>query len=214
MPFFCISEPPTPGSALRLNADVLVVSDRMDPPTALSWMLLEPFDTSLETEMPVRTRSLRATRRVCGGRTRLTPEPGTFPPAVSCARAARSQQASSCTAGPRGQLGSPALGEIFFLKQGATGASVIVLPHRSLTNAISLVLLPISRSTWWSSRLSCSLDTSGVLAPPAGHLGCCWAAAAVWLWLAGAGCPARPPASLCSTREFVAACFREEVSQY
>lgn len=55
MPFFCISEPPTPGSALRLNADVLLVSDSMDPPTALSWILLEPLDTSLGTETRVRT---------------------------------------------------------------------------------------------------------------------------------------------------------------
>lgn len=55
MPFFCISEPLTPGSALRLNADVLLVSDSMDPPTALSWILLEPLDTSLETETRVRT---------------------------------------------------------------------------------------------------------------------------------------------------------------
>lgn len=50
MPFFCISEPLTPGSELRLNAAVLLVSDSMDPPTALSWILLEPLDTSLETE--------------------------------------------------------------------------------------------------------------------------------------------------------------------
>lgn len=152
MPFFCISEPPTPGSALRLNADVLVVSDRMDPPTALSWMLLEPFDTSLETEMPVRTRSLRATRRVCGGRTRLTPEPGTFPPAVSCARAARSQQASSCTAGPRGQLGSPALGEIFFSNK---------VPRAHQLSCCRTALLP-TPSLWSSCRS---------LAPPGGALG-------------------------------------------
>lgn len=108
MPFFCISEPPTPGSALRLNADVLLVSDSMDPPTALSWILLEPLDTSLETETLVRTLD-------CGGRRslhwcrRLTQEPGTFLPAASCAQAARSQPASSCTAEPRDLLGSPAL---------------------------------------------------------------------------------------------------------
>lgn len=108
MPFFCISEPPTPGSALRLNADVLLVSDSMDPPTALSWILLEPFDTSLEMDTRVRTlhggewRSLHWSSR-------LTREPGTFLPAASCAQAARSQQASSCTAEPRDLLGSPAL---------------------------------------------------------------------------------------------------------
>lgn len=37
-----------PGSEHRLIADVLLVSDSMDPPTALSCRLLEPFDTSLK----------------------------------------------------------------------------------------------------------------------------------------------------------------------
>lgn len=58
----------------------------------------------------------------------------------------------------------------------------------SLTMAISRVRLPISRSTWWSSRLSCSQDT----APPAAHLPPTdWAARAL--------------ASLCRSRELLAA---------
>lgn len=40
----------TPGSEHKLNADALFVSDSMDPPTALSGRLLEPFDTSLYEE--------------------------------------------------------------------------------------------------------------------------------------------------------------------
>lgn len=80
-----------------------------------------------------------------------------------------------------------------------------IVPPHSLTKAISRVLLPISLSTWWSSRLSCSLETTAVLAPPAGHLGCCWAAA--WLWPGCTGCPANAPASLCSIKELPAACY-------
>lgn len=79
----------------------------------------------------------------------------------------------------------------------------------SLTKAISRVLLPISLSTWWSSRLSCSLETTAELTPPTGHLGCCWAATA-WLWQGCTGCPANALASLCIIKELLAACHTRE----
>lgn len=63
----------------------------------------------------------------CNRRMRLTQEPGTFPPAAPCAQAARSQQASSCTAEPRGRLGSPALEKTPTLRHEATPALVIIL---------------------------------------------------------------------------------------
>lgn len=50
MPFFCISDPAAPESEHKLNADVLFVSDSMEPPIALSCRLLEPLDTSLKQE--------------------------------------------------------------------------------------------------------------------------------------------------------------------
>lgn len=58
-----------------------------------------------------------------------------------------------------------------------------------LTMAISRVLFPISRSTWWSSRLSCSLDT----VPPEDHL------------TPAVGWDASAHASLCRSMELLAA---------
>lgn len=84
------------------------------------------------------------------------------------------------------------------------------VPHccwrATLTIAISLVLLPISLSTWWSSRLSCSLETAVALAPPVGHLDCCccWDAAP-WPWLGCTGWPAIAPLSLCNSKKLLAA---------
>lgn len=84
-----------------------------------------------------------------------------------------------------------------------------MIRDHSLTKAISRVLLPISLSTWWSSRLSCSLETTAELTPPAGHLGCCWAAT-TWFWQGCTGCPANALASLCIIKELLVAWHARE----
>lgn len=99
----------------------------MDPPTALSCILLEPFDTSLnsgrrkrhEWEQGIVGRGQAKNeiyackharmQHLCSNMSILTQEQGRFLPAESCALVVHSLQVSSCTAEHHGLLGFPGL---------------------------------------------------------------------------------------------------------
>lgn len=182
----------------------------MDPPTALSCMLLEPFDTSLQFRRTKISDNWKWHKKWNAELKIPTQEPGRFLPTESCALVVHSLQVSVCTAEYRGPLGFPGLTIIFNKYFYPLSKSLDdMISDRPLTKAISRVLLPISLSTWWSSRLSCSLEITAELTPPAGHLGCCWAATA-WFWQGCTGCPANALASLCIIKELLAACHTRE----